>query len=56
MNFLMLGFTASRYLFTFGLLGYSNMNKPNIPRFIGALGTYLCGIGLAASVGYLVFQ
>lgn len=56
MNYLMLGFTLSRFLFTFGLLGYANMNKPNIPRFFGALGTYLFGIGLAGCIGYLSFN
>lgn len=38
--------TFSRYLFAAGLIFSETMAKPNPARFLGALGTYLFGLGL----------
>lgn len=38
--------TVSRYVFVGGLLFYQTMAKPNLLRFVGALGTYATGVAL----------
>lgn len=42
--------TASRCLVVVGLLGFRSMSAPNPARFIGALGTYLCGAALSVAI------
>lgn len=42
--------TASRYLIVIGLIFGSTMAKPHPLRFVGALGTYLSGIGLCVAL------
>ncbi|MEM7762967.1 MAG: MAPEG family protein [Pseudomonadota bacterium] len=39
--------TFSRYLFAAGMILPATLAKPNPMRFLGALGTYLFGLGLA---------
>jgi uncharacterized protein len=39
--------TVARGLHAAGLLAYADMRKPNPLRFLGALGTYIGGVGLA---------
>jgi uncharacterized protein len=43
---LIIGATVCRFLIVFGLLTGATLSKPNVPRFIGALGTYLFGSAL----------
>ncbi|AOK17665.1 hypothetical protein WT26_17725 [Burkholderia cepacia] len=38
--------TVCRCLLVIGLLAWPTMSKPNPARFVGALGTYLCGAAL----------
>lgn len=40
--------TLSRVLFAVGMLTARTLTRPNPVRFVGALGTYLCGLGLVA--------
>jgi uncharacterized protein len=42
--------TLSRYLLAGSLLFGPTMAKPNFARFVGALGTYVCGLLLAAAM------
>lgn len=42
--------TACRCLLVVGLLAWPTMSKPNPARFIGALGTYLCGAALSIAL------
>jgi len=42
--------TASRYLLAAGIILSPTLERPHPLRFVGALGTYLAGFGLAASV------
>lgn len=42
--------TVFRYLFVVGLIFPSTMAKPNVMRFVGALGTYLAGFGLCIAL------
>lgn len=42
--------TFFRYVFAAGILFPATMAKPNPMRFVGALGTYLAGIALAAAL------
>jgi hypothetical protein len=42
--------TLSRYLLAGALLFGPTMAKPNLARFVGALGTYMCGLLLAAAM------
>ncbi|MBV1915778.1 MAG: MAPEG family protein [Pseudomonadales bacterium] len=42
--------TASRYLIVVGLIFPQTMAKPNLMRFIGALGTYLGGAALCVAL------
>lgn len=46
----MVGATASRVLIFGGLALAPTLAKPNQARFIGALGTYLFGLGLVVAV------
>lgn len=39
--------TVARLLHAVGLLAFADMRKPNPLRFLGALGTYISGVGLA---------
>jgi hypothetical protein len=45
---LMVGATAARVLHATGLVAWPRMDRPNPLRFVGALGTYGCGIALCA--------
>lgn len=47
---LMIGATASRVLLVLGLAALRGLKRPNPLRFAGALGTYLCGLGLTLSL------
>jgi len=42
--------TACRYLLVAGLLIPKSMARPNPMRFVGALGTYIFGLGLVAAL------
>ncbi|MEM7610598.1 MAG: MAPEG family protein [Pseudomonadota bacterium] len=42
--------TASRYVFAAGMVLPASLARPNIGRFLGALGTYLFGTTLAVTV------
>ncbi len=42
--------TASRYLLAAGILLSASLDKAHPLRFIGALGTYVAGIGLSTAV------
>ena len=46
----MIGATVSRYLLAAGILLSSTLEKPHPLRFVGALGTYLFGLGLCGSL------
>ena len=46
----MIGATASRYLLAAGLLLNQSMAKPHPLRFVGALGTYVFGLGLCGAL------
>lgn len=47
---LIVGATACRCLVVVGLLVWPSMSAPNPARFIGALGTYLCGAALCIAL------
>lgn len=38
--------TVCRYVFVVGLVLYPTMARPNLARFTGAAGTYICGLAL----------
>ncbi|MBN3820977.1 MAPEG family protein [Paraburkholderia sp. Se-20369] len=42
--------TVCRCLLVVGLLAWPTMSKPNPARFVGALGTYLCGAALSIAL------
>ncbi len=42
--------TVSRYLLVLGIVAFPTVAKPNVLRFIGAAGTYSCGILLAMAL------
>lgn len=42
--------TACRYLIVWGIAGFGSLNTPNPARFIGALGTYIFGLGLCVAL------
>lgn len=46
----MIGATASRYLIALGIILGPTLAKPHPLRFVGALGTYLFGFALCASL------
>ena len=45
---LIVGATASRVAHAVGLIAWPSMARPNPLRFLGALGTYVCGLALCA--------
>ena len=42
--------TAARYLHAVGMILSPTLNKPQPLRFVGALGTYVCGLALVAAL------
>ena len=48
--------TACRFLFVAGILIPKTMAKPNLMRFIGAVGTYVFGIGLCIALFQLAIK
>jgi uncharacterized protein len=46
---LMAGATAARLVHAYGLLSSPSLAAPTVSRSIGAVGTYLFGIGLAVA-------
>jgi uncharacterized membrane protein YecN with MAPEG domain len=42
--------TACRFLLVIGLVAWPRLGRPNPARFIGALGTYLCGAALCLAM------
>ena len=42
--------TAFRYVHAVGVVAMPTLNRPNPLRFLGALGTYVCGILLAGAL------
>lgn len=42
--------TVSRYVFAAGMVFPKSLAKPNPLRFVGAMGTYTCGIALAVAI------
>ena len=42
--------TACRVLLVIGLVAYARMDRPNPVRFVGALGTYVTGLGLCGAL------
>ena len=42
--------TACRVLLVVGLFAYARMDRPNPVRFVGALGTYVTGLGLCGAL------
>jgi uncharacterized protein len=47
---LIIGATACRVVHAIGLLAWPSISQPNPFRFVGALGTYACGLALSASL------
>ena len=41
--------TASRYLHALGMIIAPTLDKPEPLRFLGAVGTYVCGLGLCVA-------
>ncbi|PYT10017.1 MAG: hypothetical protein DMF60_01400 [Acidobacteria bacterium] len=46
----MVAATACRYLLVVGMLFSSTIAKTNLVRFVGAMGTYICGVALCVAV------
>jgi uncharacterized membrane protein YecN with MAPEG domain len=46
----MIGATVCRYLMVAGMVLPATMARPNAVRFVGALGTYVCGVALCVAV------
>ncbi|MBV1904428.1 MAG: hypothetical protein KUG75_00005, partial [Pseudomonadales bacterium] len=42
--------TFSRYLIVVGIVFPKSLAIPNAMRFLGALGTYICGLGLCMAL------
>jgi hypothetical protein len=42
--------TVSRYMHAVGMVAMPTLNRPNPLRFLGALGTYVCGIALVIAL------
>ena len=42
--------TVSRFLIVWGILGFASLEKPNIGRFLGAMGTYIFGTALCVAL------
>lgn len=47
---LIIAATVSRCLLVIGLVAWPSMSKPNPARFIGATGTYACGLALCVAL------
>jgi hypothetical protein len=43
----MVAATVCRYLFVIGMIAFKSIAKPNPVRFVGAGGTYVCGLMLS---------
>jgi uncharacterized protein len=50
MLWLMVTATACRFLTVVGLIAWPTMARPNPVRFLGALGTYICGAALCVAL------
>lgn len=55
-SWLMIAATAARVLHAVGLVAWPSMTQPNPLRFIGALGTYVCGLALCAMLFSMAAQ
>ncbi len=53
---LMIGATLARVLHAVGLLAWPTLARPNPLRFIGALGTYGCGLALCGVLVWAAWQ
>lgn len=42
--------TVCRFLLVIGLVAWPSLGRPNPARFVGALGTYLCGLALCIAL------
>jgi uncharacterized membrane protein YecN with MAPEG domain len=42
--------TAARYLHAIGMIVAPTLNAPHPLRFVGAVGTYVCGLGLVVAL------
>jgi len=42
--------TVCRYLFVAGMVFASTIAKTNVVRFVGAMGTYICGVALCVAL------
>lgn len=47
---LIIAATVCRFLIVVGLVAWPSLGRPNPARFVGALGTYLCGAALCAAM------
>lgn len=47
---LIIAATASRYLHAIGMIISPTLNAPQPFRFVGAVGTYVCGLGLVVAL------
>lgn len=47
---LIIAATVCRFLLVIGLVAWPSMAKPNPARFIGATGTYACGLALCVAL------
>lgn len=47
---LIIAATICRFLIVVGLVAWPSLGRPNPARFVGALGTYLCGAALCAAM------
>lgn len=55
-NWFVMLVTASRFIFVAGILLPKTMAKPNPIRFVGALGTYVFGLGLCFALFQQAFM
>jgi uncharacterized membrane protein YecN with MAPEG domain len=47
---LIIAATICRFLLVVGLIAWPSLGRPNPARFVGALGTYLCGAALCVAM------
>lgn len=47
---LIIAATVCRFLLVVGLVAWPSLGRPNPARFVGALGTYLCGAALCVAM------
>ena len=47
---LLVAATTCRMLLVIGLVAFARMDRPNPVRFVGALGTYVAGLGLVGAL------